>query len=1089
VADASTSPTTATTPSAPIPAAATAAPVGAATAPLAPAAIVVLTFVAYLVAARAGLLLAIPPSNASPLFPAAGLGMAAAFTWGPWALVGVLLGSAAANLWQVAAGEAVLSASAAAVWIAIGLGAAAQAGVGAWLHRRFITQPMVLSEPADLARWMLFVVPVACVTSASIALAALRIGGVVPAEAALATWGAWWVGDTLGVLIGLPVALAFIGRPREDWAPRRWSVALPMAGVTLVFGLAVLEATRADEERARQAFEREVDGAVHAFTQQMQQALRALEAMRGIADAAPNLDRDTFARAASAWTVDAEGLAALGLSERIERAQVAAFEAAQRAVDGPAFRVVERWAAGTEPAADDPLVVIRLIEPRTANAGALGVNARSIAGARAAIDAAARSGRPAATAGFTLSQGGQGVVVYQALYRGEPFTAARRMEALRGVVFATVRPERILGALRPRIPAALVLCLVDDESGTPRALAGDAACAQRAASARHRVAPLAFAGRQWALHVHSAAPPADGRAWMAALIGLASATLLGALLLTITGRARRIEAAVAERTAELLRRGEQLQAEAAQRQRTARALRESQQRLRNILDHAPIGVAYTDGEGRIREANPKLRDMLRLTQQALTGMPIARLLHAEDRAAEAEARERLLRGEIPMAHWHLRCLTADHRTLWTRTSVSVLRSAEGEPRRMVWVMEDITEHLALEEAQRARKGAEAANLAKNEFLSRMSHELRTPLNAMLGFTQLLELDRRQPLAQHQRDWTAQMRSAGWHLLHMINDTLDLSRIEGGHIDLMPEPLELDALVDAARSLVEPLAQKRDVRVAVHLGDGARRVLGDATRATQILSNLLSNAIKYNRVGGEVTVTSRRVGEDRVAIEVIDTGEGMDDSQLARLFEPFNRLGREGGPTEGTGIGLVISRRLAEVMGGSLAARSATGMGSTFTLELPRAADVVARAADQPADDGDDMTGAGLYRRRLVLYVEDNETNAEVMRGILALRPQVQLEVATLGLEGLAAVRARRPSLVLLDMQLPDIDGLELLRHLQSDADTADIPVIVVSADATEDRIAQAVAAGATRYLTKPVDVAQLLGTLDEVLEQLDTHFG
>ncbi|HET9976895.1 MAG TPA: CHASE domain-containing protein [Burkholderiaceae bacterium] len=1068
MADDSTSPTTAAGPIAPI------GPAAAAPSLPQPWAIVALTFIAYLVAARAGLVLSIPPSNASPLFPAAGLGMAAAFAWGPWALVGILLGSTVSNLWQVAASQDVLSASTAAVWTAIGVGSAMQAGVGAWLHRRLITQPMVLSEPVDLARWMLVVVPMACLTSASIALVALRAGGVVPAEAAFATWGAWWVGDTLGVLIGLPLALAFIGQPREDWAPRRWSVALPMVGVTLVFGLAVIEVTRSDEERARQAFERDADAAVHAFAQQVQQSLRALEAMRGIADAAPALDRETFARAASAWTVDADGPAALGVSERVERAQVAEFEAAQRAAGLPAFRVYERWGAGAPPSADDVMIVIRLIEPQAPNAGALGVNARSIAGARPAIDAATRSGRPAATAGFALSQGGQGVVVYQALYARQPQSEEQRVQALRGVVFATLRPERMLDALRPRVAASLVLCLVDHEG----------------ASARQRIAPLDFAGRRWALQIRAAAPPAEGRAWMSALIGLASAALLGALLLTITGRARRIEAAVAERTDELQRRTAQLQAEAAQRQRTASALRESQQRLRNILDHAPIGVAYTDSEGRIREANPKLREMLGLSPQALTGMPIARVLHAEDRAAEAQARERLLRGEIPMAHWHLRCLTADHRTLWTRTSVSVLRGPQGEPRRMVWVMEDFTEHLALEEAQRARKGAEAANLAKNEFLSRMSHELRTPLNAMLGFTQLLELDRRQPLATHQRDWTAQMRSAGWHLLHMINDTLDLSRIEAGHIDLVPEPLDLDVLIDAARSLVEPLARKRDVSVVLHLGDGARRVLGDATRTTQILSNLLSNAIKYNRVGGEVTVTSRRAGADRVAIEVIDTGDGMDETQLAQLFEPFNRLGRESGPTEGTGIGLVISRRLAEVMGGSLTARSATGLGSTFTLELPRAVDVPARvaAAAGPAHD-DDLAGAGLYRRRLVLYVEDNETNAEVMRGILALRPQVQLEVAALGLEGLAAIRARRPSLVLLDMQLPDIDGLELLRRLQADTDTADIPVVVVSADATEDRIAQAVAAGATRYLTKPIDVTQLLETLDEVLEQLDTHFG
>jgi signal transduction histidine kinase/CheY-like chemotaxis protein len=442
-----------------------------------------------------------------------------------------------------------------------------------------------------------------------------------------------------------------------------------------------------------------------------------------------------------------------------------------------------------------------------------------------------------------------------------------------------------------------------------------------------------------------------------------------------------------------------------------------------------------------------------------------------------------------MAHWHLRCIAADGRTIFTRASVSVLRGANregvGEARRMVWVIEDITEHLALEEAQRARKGAEASNQAKSEFLSRMSHELRTPLNAMLGFAQLLELDRKQTLAPHQLEWTAQMRQAGWHLLHMINDTLDLSRIESGHVELEPRTLDLAELVDGARTLLAHNADKRQVTIEVHLSAGARAVIGDATRVKQILTNLLSNAIKYNKEGGQVIVASRLAEEGRVALDVIDTGPGMTTEQLAQLFQPFNRLGRESGPVEGTGIGLVISLRLAELMGGALKARSSVGLGSTFTLELPRGA-----AEPTPSQLLDDtQVEPAVYRWRTIHYVEDNETNIEVMRGILALRPQVTLEVSTLGLDGLAAIQRRRPSLVLLDMQLPDIDGLELLRHLQSSEQTSDIPVIVVSADATEARIAEAIAAGATHYITKPVNVPQFLSALDSLLEDLDTRFG
>ncbi|MDH4289350.1 MAG: CHASE domain-containing protein [Aquincola sp.] len=1063
----------------------TAAPVASASLPT--WAVLAITFFGYLATARLGLLLALPPANASPLFPAAGLGMAAALVWGPRALWAIALAAPAANLW-LASAAAPITPGVVAIWFASGAGAALQAAVGARMMRRWIAQPLVLSEPIDLARFMLGVVPVACLTSATVSVLVFWGSGTIHASDAASTWGAWWVGDTLGVLIGGPVALAFFGQPRDAWAPRRWSVAAPLAGATLVMGLGVLETTRADVERIEQAFRREADNATNGVNVRLQTALRALEAMRGIADASPALDRDTFRRAAMPWTIEAEGMVALGLSERVERASIGAFETRERVAGRGEFRITERWGVGAAAPPDDPLMVIRFIEPVAANATALGVNARSIALARAAVDAAARAGRPAATAAFPLSQGGQGVVIYQALYRGEPLTASERERTLRAVVFATLRPDVMLAAVHQQIPSSLELCLLDNQAEQGRrVLAGPSGCDNLDPSRPLHVAPLAFAGRQWDLRIYSngAADGTIGRAWPLALVGLASAALLGALLLMITGRARRIEAAVGERTAELQQRSAELQAEVAQRQRTASALRESQQRLRNILDHAPIGVAYTDIDGRVREANPHLRDLLGHTGDRLAGTPIADLVHPDDRAAEAQARNRLLAGEVPMAHWHLRCVAADGRVVNTRASVSVLRSGTGEARRLVWVIEDITEHLQLEEAQRARQGAEAANRAKSEFLSRMSHELRTPLNAMLGFTQLLELDRKLPLAPHQLEWTAQMRQAGWHLLHMINDTLDLSRIESGHVELVPQTLDLQEAVESVRTLLAHSAERRRVGVEVHLGTGARSVIGDATRVKQILTNLLSNAIKYNAAGGQVIVSSRLADEGRVALDVIDTGAGMSDEQLAQLFQPFNRLGREAGPIEGTGIGLVISLRLAELMGGKLQARSAIGMGSTFTLELPRGAAAPTTSSAEFEPD----VGLGAYRRRLIHYVEDNETNAEVMRGIVALRPQIDLEISSLGLAGLAAIRQRRPSLVLLDMQLPDIDGVDLLRQLKADDETADIPVIVVSADATEARIAEAIAAGAAHYLTKPVSVPQFLSALDSLLDPLDTHFG
>jgi CheY-like chemotaxis protein/anti-sigma regulatory factor (Ser/Thr protein kinase) len=319
---------------------------------------------------------------------------------------------------------------------------------------------------------------------------------------------------------------------------------------------------------------------------------------------------------------------------------------------------------------------------------------------------------------------------------------------------------------------------------------------------------------------------------------------------------------------------------------------------------------------------------------------------------------------------------------------------------------------------------------------------------------------------------------------MINDVLDLSRIDSGNLRLQTTTLELGELVDATTALVASDAAARGIRISQQLAPEASAVLGDATRVKQILTNLLSNAVKYNIDNGRVHVASRIAAPDVVEISVTDTGMGMTPEQMDELFRPFNRLGRERTALQGTGIGLVISRRLAELMGGSIRVKSVPGEGSSFILKLPKAID-----PDTMPSSLDDLAALPAdYHRRMVLYVEDNETNIEVMRGILAQRAQVQMEIAVSGLGGLGAIRERAPHLILLDMHLPDMSGLELLRHLKSDPATSSIPVIVVSADATAQQVDAALDAGAVRYLTKPVGVNELLAAVDELLERMDTGF-
>ena len=1055
-----------------------------------------LTALAYFGAGLAALKLPIPPEFASPLYPAAGIALASVLVFGRRMLVGVGLGALAVNL-AIHGSRGFADPAVAAVPYLLALAAVLQSGAGAFLVNRFVGKPLTLTLPRDVAAFLACCVA-SSVVGAGLSTLVLRAANVIAPAQVPITGATWWLGDLVGLLIVAPIVLTLIGRPRAEWAPRRLSVGLTMTLVVAFLGLGIVQASRWNSERVRASFDHDASGASLIVATHLEEPLRALEALRGVFNVVHHVPRADMRLATQRW-LDSGAVSAMGWSERVRREDIPAFEARARAEGAAGYRVFDRidavaplegpaGATGSAASPDDSgeVIAVRLIEPLRGNGAALGVNGLSIPAARAAIQQSTDSGNAVATSGFRLTQQDAadkriGIVIYQAIYDGEPADIATRRGALRGVVFVTLTMDTLLSGVAGQVPAYLKLCVVDADPLAPRRrLSGPRGCETETARVLHE-RPVVFAGRQWEVRV-SATPgtvpgSSDRSVLTIAAVGLLSAAMLGASLLITTGRTRRIESAVRERTAAL-------RAEVSERQAAETALRASEQRFRNIIDNVPIGVVYTDLAGRVIQANPRYCELTGYDERELAALSPAALTHPEDLANDEMLTAQLVAGEIPMYRRHKRCLNRAGDVVWVRSTVSLLRDAGNEPWRIVGVVEDITEHLRLEEAERAREAAEVSNQAKSDFLSRMSHELRTPLNAMLGFAQLLEIDRRHPLTPTQRPWVAQIQQAGWHLLEMINDVLDLSRIESGNLRLQTSTLELDELLEATTALVASDAAKRGIRISHELAPGTSAVFGDATRVKQILTNLLSNAVKYNVDNGRVHIASRLASPDVVEISVTDTGMGMTPRQMEELFRPFNRLGRERTALQGTGIGLVISRRLAELMGGSIRVKSVPGEGSSFILKLPKAIDpdTVRSALDDlaalPAD----------YHRRIVHYVEDNETNVEVMRGILAQRAQVQMEVSVTGLDGLAAVRARRPHLLLLDMQLPDISGLELLHHLKADPMTATIPVIVVSADATAQQVDAALDAGAVRYLTKPVGVNELLATIDDLLDRMDTGF-
>jgi PAS domain S-box-containing protein len=386
-----------------------------------------------------------------------------------------------------------------------------------------------------------------------------------------------------------------------------------------------------------------------------------------------------------------------------------------------------------------------------------------------------------------------------------------------------------------------------------------------------------------------------------------------------------------------------------------------------------------------------------------------------------------------------------------------------------------------EELESAKLAAEKANLAKSAFLSSMSHELRTPLNAILGFAQVMETASPPPTTFQRRNLDHILK-AGWYLLELINEVLDLALIESGKVTLSHEPVSLVEVMLECRSMIEPQALKRGLSMTFPRFDVPCFVEADRTRLKQVLINLLFNAIKYNKLGGAVAVECTLRPENLVRISVRDTGPGLTPEQLAQLFQPFNRLGREKSAEEGTGIGLVVTKRLAELMGGTIGVDSTIGVGSVFWIELSLT--TAPLLALREAGGGGFVPARVLDGTplRTLLYVEDNPANLELVEQLIARRPDLRLLSAADGSLGIEFARAYLPAVILMDINLPGISGIEAMKILHVDPLTAHIPIIALSANAQPRDIEVAMKAGFFNYLTKPIKINEFMEALDAALQ-------
>jgi len=524
-------------------------------------------------------------------------------------------------------------------------------------------------------------------------------------------------------------------------------------------------------------------------------------------------------------------------------------------------------------------------------------------------------------------------------------------------------------------------------------------------------------------------------------------------------------------------------------------LRDSASLVQAILNTVVDGlITVSASTGIVEQVNPAIGLMFGYSNSELVGKSLTQLIPELDQdnrslsyyAASAEELAAGLGREVTgrrkdASTFPLAIAVSEMRLRGQRYFTGVLRDVTA--RRLVEV-ERARLDLVLQnknvELESARNIADSANQAKSEVLSSMSHELRSPLNAILGFAQLLELSSPPPTPT-QAASVAQIVKAGWYLLELINEILDLALIESGHLSLSLEPTSLHDVLQDCEAMIAPQAEQKGIHLNFVNLQANCFIKADRTRVKQVLVNLLSNAIKYNRAGGSTEVSCKFHSSQRLRISVRDTGLGLTQAKMAQLFQPFNRLGQEASSEEGTGIGLVVSRRLVELMGGEMGVTSTVGVGSVFWFELNVAVapqltqDVpVADAKPVPVLPADSAI-------RTLLYVEDNEANMALVEQLIARRPDMRLLSAPDAMRGIALARAHQPDVILMDINLPGISGMQALKILREDPATRRIPVLALSANAMPRDIEKGLAAGFYRYLTKPIRVNEFMAALDEGL--------
>ncbi|MCP5124065.1 MAG: CHASE domain-containing protein [Gammaproteobacteria bacterium] len=1019
---------------------------------------------AYVVTGKLGLMLALPPGYASGVFPAAGLAVAAAYLWGrstyPW----IFLGSLMLNLWVSGFDMTILAVTAA---TGIALASTLQALVGSLLLRRIIGSDAPLDRGVQIGCYLLLS-PLICLVSATLSITSLYALGFFKANKIFEEWSTWWIGDTLGVVVFFPLMLAIFGKPASEWKKRRLMVVIVTSLSLALVVMAYIKSSQIETGKVTQSFLFEADRIAVQIQDKFDGQMYLLDQLETyFSKASTHVDREEFNVYVQPALRRYPMLQAIEWAPQVTQIQRQSFENDQKGAF-PQFEIRERDASGVIVRASVRLTYypVTYVEPLSGNKEAVGFDLTSNPAREAAVLKTLRTGKPVATEPIRLAQekGSQaGILLLQRVNTFPP-----------GLVLSVLRMGDFISKFVPK-DSDMDVTLVDNQLGD--ILYGKHP--DRSALAEFEQ-NLHFGGRKYQLRITPMAAYIEShhslQSWGLLVIGTLGAGLLGAIMLLTTGSTSRVEKLVDERTADL------------------NAARLKHQRLVDdigdeflVFSYALDGtITYVSNSFEAIFGQPKERILSRSWMEIIQWLP-------EDLEAAMQGLQDLLSEKIEHARIEMRFVHPDGQIHTIYTSSHIDKEPSENISSVEGVLLDITERKRVEIAlQAAMIAAKTANQAKSAFLANMSHEIRTPMNGVIGMMDVLLNTR---LTDEQRKMARIIYDSAQAQLGILNDILDFSKIEAGKLDCSIEPFALPELVE--KTCVGHLgdAQQKGVTLRYDVESQIPPVLeGDSLRVRQILSNFISNAIKFSsglEHSGAVRVSARQAGKEGgriwVELSVRDNGIGMDAATRERVFHPFVQADasttRQYG---GTGLGLVISTRLAEAMGGEIRVKSTPGVGSTFTARLPFSpADESKQVTTTDTEEVVDVASSPLPRcaeaeaivqGRPILVVEDNEINQKVIRQQLA-KLGYSCNIAPDGQAAFRQWRTGNYALVLSDLHMPRLDGYQLAEAIRREevnrGGISHTPILALTANVFQGEAERCQAAGMDGYLAKPVRLSQL----------------